>query len=226
MLNKIRDIMLPLSTVIIVVVFTVVTIIQFKNNKMEAALISTTVVKEGPQYVAMDFYSLNMNLVIQAAESYPARSESIFNAITECTGNRRVTEAIVRNCIAIEVPIPLAMGIAWTESRFFPKAVNGIHNANGTSDWGLFQVNDVNIPKEWSREDKLDVDKNAELAIKHIKELLDYYDDNYVLVIAAYNAGKVGIEDGIGADTLHHINSTLEYKIQFEKKMSLFLLTL
>ena len=127
-----------------------------------------------PTYIVVDFYSVNINNLIKAAKSYPKKMEEIYIEITKFTGSRMVTEAIVDNCLIQDVPIALAMGIAWTESRFFPRAVNGIHNANGTSDWGLFQVNDINLPDGWRMEDKLDINKNSLVAIRHIKELVKY----------------------------------------------------
>lgn len=57
--------------------------------------------------------------------------------------------------------------IAKYESQYNPAAVNHAHNRNKTKDWGLFQINDINLSKcNVTTTELLDVKKNIKCAVK------------------------------------------------------------
>jgi len=73
----------------------------------------------------------------------------------------------------------IMIAIATAESGLNPKAIND-KNTNGTTDAGLFQVNDIH---GYSVEDRLDVDKNIAMAKK-------VYDRQGLTAWSVYNNGK------------------------------------
>lgn len=135
------------------------------------------------------------------------------------TGDSKITEAILRAALENEIPVTVAFGLAWSESRFDPRAKNGIHNRNGTSDWGLFQLNDA-YRSNWNTGDFFDPYKNANEAMDHLRNLMDRHGDNMVICLAAYNAGSRGIKKGVSYNTLMHINNILNYSNKLEEKIN------
>lgn len=62
--------------------------------------------------------------------------------------------------------LPTFLCIVEKESNFNSKAVNKIHNRNGTVDYGLFQINSVHLPSlKMSGTDLLDPMKNIKAAV-------------------------------------------------------------
>lgn len=135
------------------------------------------------------------------------------------THNELITNAILEAALEHEVPLTIAFGLAWSESRFKPSAKNGVHNRNGTSDWGLFQLND-GYREEWTSKEFFDPSKNAKEAMKHLRNLIDIHGNNPVVYLAAYNAGSKGIRDGINHTTLTHINNILKYSEKLEEEIN------
>lgn len=175
-------------------------------------------------YVPVNIIDLNINTQINALLNNPKQKNNLYNKIDDFTGNREITTVILKHAIEKEIPIGLAMGICWTESRFHPKAINV--NGNDTKDWGLFQINEINLDSSWNMNDKLDIEKNTKRAMEILSDLMFKHNKNIVLVITAYNAGSSGIKDGISYRTLLYLNSTLTFKNKFEKEMNEFILNL
>jgi len=221
------------TTAILVIVSTVIVQISGIGNDISSIVNSTdymeTVIEVYPiheiEYIAINMSGEEINAIIGASRAFPDKYQEVVDKITTITGSVRVTEAIVSSCLSYKVSIAFAMGIVWTESRFNPHASNN-KNGNGTTDWGLFEINDINIPDDWSNEAKMNIELNTARGVEIIHELIVYYDGNMVLVNAAYNAGKQGILDGISYDTLRHINSTLNFEKQVERNLGTFLLNL
>jgi soluble lytic murein transglycosylase-like protein len=135
------------------------------------------------------------------------------------THNGLVTNAILEAALEYRVPITIAFGLAWSESRFQPTAKNGIHNYNGTSDWGLFQLND-GYRENWTTKEFFDPHKNAKEAMRYLRGLMDIHGNNMIICLAAYNAGSKGIKDGITHTTLVHINNILKYSEKLEEEIN------
>ena len=76
------------------------------------------------------------------------RQLSTRNAVIEfyesVTGNRDVALAILEYADIYNIPIALAFSLAFNESRYKVRAVNG--NSNASVDRGLFQLNSESFP--------------------------------------------------------------------------------
>lgn len=161
----------------------------------------------------------DISIQISAILSSEVKAKDFYEFLNGITGEQAISEAITLNSLKYNVPLSLSLSMAWVESRFYAKAINGHQNTNGTKDWGLFQVNDVNIPDNWTLSDKLDVNKNSDLAIEHIAELRNLYDNNDVFVITAYNSGKTGIKDGVNYDALLRLSNVTAYMKVFKAQL-------
>jgi len=84
-----------------------------------------------------------------------------------------------RICKVFGEDCEIMIAIATAESGLNPKAINN-KNTNGTTDAGLFQINDIH---GYSVEDRLDVDKNISMAKK-------VYDRQGLTAWSVYNNGK------------------------------------
>lgn len=97
-----------------------------------------------------------------------------------------VTMAIVIACKKHGVDLVDGAALAWTESKYDPKAVSR------KGALGVFQI----MPKlyrVWGGKNPFDPFENADIGIKHFKKLLKRYGGNYLLVLAAYNAGPTNV---------------------------------
>ena len=92
------------------------------------------------------------------------------------------------------VPLDISLGVAYTESRFNPRAHN--LNTNGTVDHGIFQVNDA-VFKDLKTVHKPCVYRDILIGVYWLKCLYKRagsWDD----AIRAFNAGFAGMKRGGG----------------------------
>lgn len=76
----------------------------------------------------------------------------------------------------------LVHALIWAESSYDPKAVS----ASGAE--GLMQLMPATA-KRYGVRDSFDPKQNIDGGVKHLRELLDQFDGDLELVVAAYNAG-------------------------------------
>lgn len=180
--------------------------------------------QENSSITAISLDDEQINSLISIYLENEKTAEKIYKFFDRYTNSRRISTSIISNCLQYNVPVSLATSIAWTESKFIPLSINN-GNSNGSSDYGLFQVNDVHL-SGFSHEEKLNIENNSQIAISFLSDLLKTHNYNLILVIAAYNAGTAGIQDGIGRSTLLHLSSTVSFKNNFERSLSNLLLNI
>lgn len=81
----------------------------------------------------------------------------------------------------------LALAVAKHESGFNPNATN--RNPNGTTDWGVMQLNDKTIQTLGVR-NPLDARENIEAGVGLLARLMRKYHGDQVLALSAYSAGE------------------------------------
>lgn len=136
------------------------------------------------------------------------------------TNNNNISLNIIKKSIENDVPINIAFSLAWKESRFNCKSINRSNN-NGTSDWGLFQLNDQYY--KWCKEDFFNIEKNIQAGIIHLKECLRIMND-IDKGLAAYNAGVHGVKTyGIPQSTQKYIIEILEYEDKLNQEFNAYI---
>lgn len=78
-----------------------------------------------------------------------------------------VEEFIVQEALYLGVAPHVALGVAWRESKFNPQAI-GPENANGTHDFGLFQLNEKTV-RAMGNWDPLNATLNTIAAVSLLK---------------------------------------------------------
>lgn len=126
------------------------------------------------------------------------------------TENHSISEAIITYSIRENVPINVVFALAWAESRFNPFAIN-TSNRNGTSDWGLFQLNDRY--HRFTRAQYFDVHVNSERGITHFKDMMGLTNNDVIMSLYAYNAGYSRVVNNTVPDsTMQYVHLILEYE--------------
>lgn len=128
--------------------------------------------------------------------------EFIYNFYDQITGNRHITYKIIEKCLNLDVPVNLAMALCYQESRFYIYAINGEHNKNGSSDYGLFQLNSYTF-SEYDQEYLMDVNNNIHHGIEWLAIHHSTYGDWYKVVIA-YNSGDI---DDVPQSTIEYMTN-------------------
>lgn len=121
------------------------------------------------------------------------------------TGSPDLADTILEVCDDQGLAPTLAFALAWTESRFNPRAIG--YN-RGSIDRGLFQLNSRAFPHiGYSR--SLDPWTNAKVGLGHFKMLLEQTRD-LRKALSAYNAGLNRVlSDDIPAMTVAYADRTL-----------------
>lgn len=142
---------------------------------------------------------------------------SVYEFYDDYTRNREITETIIQMSLEKNVPVNRMFAIAFAESDFNPKAVNGKGNADGTRDWGLFQLND-GYRKGWTKEDFFNIRTNAREGISFFKQCMETYDG--VVAIAAYNRGISGVREGVSLAVLLYVNKVLRFEEALDRSVN------
>ncbi len=114
-------------------------------------------------------------------------------AVSSATQSQ-VQSLIVSAAQKYGVPAWWALGIASHESGFNPNAVNTA-NANGTSDWGVMQLNDTTV-KTMGVSNPLDPAQNVDAGVKLLSQLSAKYNGDLTQVLWAYAAGPGSVSQG------------------------------
>jgi soluble lytic murein transglycosylase-like protein len=93
----------------------------------------------------------------------------------------------------------IALGIAAHESGFNPNATN--HNANGTTDWGVMQLNDTTV-QTMGVSNPLDPAQNIDAGVRLIANLLAKYGGDPYQALWAYASGSGNVGPGKTPNTI------------------------
>lgn len=156
-----------------------------------------------------NYYVNKRGVELNKAIKESNKKDAIVRELNRLTEDTRITVNILNEAIRYDVPVALAFGLAWSESRFNPVAINGKNNRNGSKDWGLFQLNDAF--RNWSKEEYFDIELNTREAMKVLSKILNS-DKDAVEAVAIYNTGATGVKRGVSYYTLLHINNVIEYR--------------
>jgi hypothetical protein len=140
---------------------------------------------------------------------------------TMCS-SREVAVAILRNVDEFDVPAALAFALCWEESKFFPRAINR-YNRDGSTDRGLFQLNNRSFP-DLDTTAFFDVFVNARYGVSHLRHCLDA-GGTEVSALAMYNAGAGRVTTtGAPKVTLNYISRILENRSKIESRFHTMLI--
>lgn len=129
------------------------------------------------------------------------------------TGNENIARIILENASKNNIPPALAFSLAWEESRYQPRAVN---KNVGSTDRGLFQLNNKAFPKLTERE-FFNPETNARHAMTHLNYCIDF-SGNEVAALAMYNAGTTKVSnDKTPKRTLDYVSRIMNYRQGLER---------
>ena len=136
--------------------------------------------------------------------------EKFYSCITR---DKDVALAILAEADKNEIPLPLAFALAYTESRYNPKATNS--NSNTTIDRGLFQLNSNSFPA-LTETDFFDPYISAKYGMSHLKFCLNSA-GNEVSALAMYNAGTGRVRSNkTPQSTLNYVGKIITYQKMLE----------
>ena len=128
---------------------------------------------------------------------------------TNVTGDMDVALAILREADKNNIPLSLAFSLAYTESRYKPRALN--KNTNASIDRGVFQLNNKSFPA-LVEADFYDPYISAKYGLSHLRFCLDTA-GNEVSALAMYNAGTNRVRNnGTPQMTLNYISKIQTYR--------------
>lgn len=128
---------------------------------------------------------------------------------TNITGDMDVALAILREADKNNIPLSLAFSLAYTESRYKPRALN--KNTNASIDRGVFQLNNKSFPA-LVEADFYDPYVSAKYGLSHLRFCLDTA-GNEVSALAMYNAGTNRVRNnGTPQTTLNYISKIQTYR--------------
>lgn len=105
----------------------------------------------------------------------------------------QIAAQIVRAANTYGVPPDLALGIAAHESGFNATATN--KNTNGTTDWGVMQLNDTTV-QTLGVTDPLDPTQNINAGVQLLAKYLSQYGGDSQKALWAYASGPGAVSSG------------------------------
>jgi soluble lytic murein transglycosylase-like protein len=154
--------------------------------------------------------------VIQEAFRCPETREQVIDFFEVICPSREIAEIILINADRYNIPPALAFALGWEESRLNPRAVNN-QNLNGSTDRGLFQLNNRSFPQ-------LDIQSffsptlNAMYGMSHLRYCLDT-GGTEIAALAMYNAGTDRVRSsGTPKSTLDYASRILENRLKIESR--------
>ena len=138
---------------------------------------------------------------------------SVEKFYTCITHDKDVALAILSEADKNDIPLALAFALAYTESRYNPKATNS--NSNTTIDRGLFQLNSNSFPA-LTEADFFDPYISAKYGMSHLKFCLNSA-GNEVSALAMYNAGTGRVRSNkTPQSTLNYVGKIITYQKMLE----------
>lgn len=139
--------------------------------------------------------------------------------------SKKITEFL---CRKYNVEVPLILAVIRTESNFNPKAVSSVGAV------GLMQLMPptardlgLQVPKYRNRkrpnsnprvDERFNPRKNLEAGVRYFSQMLKRYNENYVLAIAAYNAGPGNVKKDVPLidETERHVGKVLNHYYSYK----------
>ena len=153
----------------------------------------------------IDLYALHKN---NATTSLTNNATASFSDTMKSTGSQSLDDIFQRAAQKYDVPVSLLKAIGKAESNF---------NANAVSCAGAQGVMQL-MPataKSLGVTDSFDAEQNIMGGAKYIKQMLDRYDGNVKLALAAYNAGSGNVEKYGGIppfkETQNYVKKVMSY---------------
>jgi soluble lytic murein transglycosylase-like protein len=107
---------------------------------------------------------------------------------------QQIQDLITQTALQYGVSPALALAVAQTESNFNPNAVSPT-NSNGTTDYGVFQINSSNLAS-LGLSNPTDPVSNINAGIQMLAQLSQQYNGNTQQILWAYNAGPGAVASG------------------------------
>ena len=153
-------------------------------------------------------YGKQLDTGLELYRSLPTRT-AVEWFYTNVTGDMDVALAILREADKNNIPLSLAFSLAYTESRYKPRAIN--KNTNASIDRGVFQLNNKSFPA-LVEADFYDPYISAKYGLAHLRFCLDTA-GNEVSALAMYNAGTNRVRNnGTPQMTLNYISKIQTYR--------------
>jgi soluble lytic murein transglycosylase-like protein len=130
------------------------------------------------------------------------------------TDDFEMARLMVTYCREYNVPITLALAVAFNESSFNRKCIS--YNKQ-SADIGLFQLNTKSYNK-YTRKELLHLETNIKFGISHIAYALNRNNGNVSKALATYNAGHSRVlANKIPVSTKEYIDKVIKTTIEYEK---------
>lgn len=138
-------------------------------------------------YLEMGNYNGAFNTM---ANEKPRRADKDTTTILGVTYPLAFRDDVARNAASHSVPESLVYAVMRTESNYFPAALSPVGAV------GLMQIMPATAEAMSKGDSKrlTSPDLNIKLGTRHLKDLLDLYDRNLTLAVAAYNAGSGNVK--------------------------------
>src|SRR5215470_7097611 len=111
-----------------------------------------------------------------------------------------VQQLIIAKAAQYGVPAQIALGVAAHESGFNDQAVNR-SNPNGTTDWGVMQLNDTTV-QTMGVSNPLDATQNVDAGVRLLASLLARYSGDTYKALWAYASGPGNVGPGKTPNTI------------------------
>lgn len=157
------------------------------------------------EFNPIDLYTLHSNDNITTASS--SRSASFSDAL-QSTASSSLDAIFQKAAEKYNVPVSLLKAIGKAESDFNPNAVSG------AGAQGVMQLMPATA-KSLGVTNSFDAEQNIMGGAKYIKQMLDRYNGNVKLALAAYNAGSGNVEKYGGIppfkETQNYVKKVMNY---------------
>ena len=150
------------------------------------------------------FRGLKVNAVV--ADLLNTRREDVLRFYDSYTQDREISHLLTAFALAYDIPVHYFVALAWAESRFRPGAINGHKNQNGTTDYGLLQLNSAEFPDD-TPEFLMDLGHNIRIGADHLDAFYRRYGD-WTEALISYNAGT---GTSVARSSVRHVADILEY---------------
>lgn len=196
-----------------------ITLLILLGCKTEPLVITNTVEKLVPyekvvvveklKFKIFDITGTGLNDLIRVSQYADTEVyTSIMDALLTEIGSTEVRDSIIKYSLEYNVPVLLAVSLAWQESKYNAEAIN--YNRSSV-DYGLFQLNSETF-NEYTPEEIYSLDVNVKEAMTFLNYLILRF-ESWDLALVAYNAGPSAVvNQRVPWTTFKHV-TTINSKI-------------
>ena len=165
--------------------------------------------------------SLESKTPLSALYGHNGTHQMVVDFVLDIAGSEEIAMPILYYADRYDVPLSLALSVAWVESRFQPDA----QYTNASSvDRGLFQLNSKSFLK-LEEEDFFHPDTNALHAAEHLQYCLRNSNGEYRTALAIYNAGLGRVIRGtIPQSTQIYVGRVMDYRHRLVERFHSYIL--